>query len=112
MSVSMASGHKMEFISARVSGKDEGTGIEDGDWERADEGFVFKTIDASCSRRLVGIVAEVGGGRWRKTLDDVFIFLPNLAFTDQPLPRETQDRLALSPRSRRSVDSHTGEVFL
>ena len=39
MSVSMASGRKMEFISARVSGKDEGTGIEDGDWERADEGF-------------------------------------------------------------------------
>ena len=81
MSVSMASGgRKMGFISARVSGKDEGTGIEDGDWERADEGFVFKTIDASCSRRLVGIVAEVGGGRWRKTLDDVFIFLPNLDF--------------------------------
>jgi hypothetical protein len=78
MSVSMASGgRKMGFISARVSGKDEGTGVEDGDWERADEGFVFKTIDASCSRRLVGIVAEVGGGRWRKTLDDVFIFLPN-----------------------------------
>ena len=75
MSVSkMASGHKMEFISARVSGKDEGTGIEDGDWERADEGFVFKTIDASCSRCLVGIVAEVGGGRWRKPRDDVFIF--------------------------------------
>ena len=51
----------MEFISARVSsGKDEGTGIEDGDWERADEGFVFKTLDAwSCRRRLVGIVAEV-----------------------------------------------------
>ena len=52
----------MEFISARVSGKDEGTGIEDGDWERADEGFVFKTIDAwSCRRRLVGFAAEMGG---------------------------------------------------
>ena len=63
MSVSMASGRKMEFISARVSGKDEGTGIEDGDWERADEGFVFKTIDASCRRRLVGIVAERRSGR-------------------------------------------------
>ena len=72
MSVSMAC--KLEFICARVSGKDEGTGIEDGDWERADEGFVFETIDASCSWRLVGIVAEVGGGRWRKPRDDVFIF--------------------------------------
>ena len=48
--------------ACRGRNKDEGSGIEDGDWERADEGFVFKTIDASCSRRLVGIVAEVGVG--------------------------------------------------
>jgi hypothetical protein len=34
MSVSMASGRKMEFISARVSGKSEGMGIGDGDWEK------------------------------------------------------------------------------
>ena len=74
MSVSMVSGRKMEFISARVSGKDEGTGVGEAGWERADEGFVFKTINASCSRRLVGVVAEVGGGRWRKRRDDVFIF--------------------------------------
>ena len=89
MSVSMASGgRKMGFISARVSGKDEGTGIEDGDWERADEGFVFKTIDASCSRRLVGIVAEVGGGRWRKPRDDVFIFclISGLFFEIREIP--------------------------
>ena len=53
MSVSMASGgRKMGFISARVSGKDEGTGIEDGDWERADEGFVFKTIDQRRRREI------------------------------------------------------------
>ena len=70
MSVSMASGRKMGFISARVSGKDEGTGIEDGDWERADEGFVFKTIDASCLQPRAGASwalwpkwEEEGGGR-------------------------------------------------
>ena len=89
----------MEFICARVSGKDEGTGIEDGDWERADEGFVFETIDASCSWRLVGIVAEVGGGRWRKHRDDVFIFCLIWLFDDargtsttDPSPQELRSQ--------------------
>ena len=55
----------MGFISARVSGKDEGTGIEDGDWETAYGGFVFKTIvvsAAGASWALWPKWEEEGGG--------------------------------------------------
>ena len=68
MSVSMVSGRKMEFISARVSGKDEGTGVGEAGWERADEGFVivFKTIDARPRSCVVWALwpkwEEEGGG--------------------------------------------------
>ena len=60
MSVSMASGRKMAFISARVSGKDEGTGIT-----RASRmGIGRGLMKGSCSRRSMRVAAGASWALW------------------------------------------------
>ena len=72
--VSMVSGRMMAFISARAFGKDEDAGVGEAGWERADEGFVVKTmmrVAAGASWALRPRWEDEGGGATRRR-DDIF----------------------------------------
>ena len=50
------------MVSARAFGKDEDAGVGEAGWERADEGFVVKTMmRVAAGARFVGFAAEMGG---------------------------------------------------
>ena len=70
----MVSGRMMAFISARAFGKDEDAGVGEAGWERADEGFVVKTmmrVAAGASWALRPRWEDEGGGASRRR-DDIF----------------------------------------
>ena len=70
----MVSGRMMAFISVRAFGKDEDAGVGEAGWERADEGFVVKTmmrVAAGASWALRPRWEDEGGGVTRRR-DDIF----------------------------------------